>query len=132
MIPTGRPRGHARETSMKLRAASLSLVALLVAVAGCGKSTSSLDPSAVLATSTGASATALAAYDGTTSNLQTADSTRFGARCGTGFGLPIGIPTGCPYDAASGWFVCTNDMGPDGIVRTHRYQFLDASSSAQT
>jgi len=116
---------------MRARAASLFLISSLVAVAGCGKSTSSIDPSAAVGGSTGASTTALAVYDGTTTNLQTADSTRFGGRCGAGFGLPIGIPRGCPWDAASGWFVCTNDFGPDGIVRSHRYQFLDASNSPQ-
>ena len=50
--------------------------------------------------------------------------------CGP-MGFPMGIPSGCPWDAASGRFVCAQDARPDGLVETHAYQFLDASGVAQ-
>lgn len=113
--------------------ASLAVLVAALVVAGCGKNGVPTSSVATVASGTGTtSTTAGTAYDAT-AEMQVADSLAgepYG-KC-PWFGLPRGIPSGCPYDAATLSFVCGADIMPDGLTRTHSYQFLDATSAPQT
>lgn len=45
--------------------------------------------------------------------------------------LPGQVPSGCPYDAASGRFVCVDEKVDDGRDVTRSYAFLDAAGNTQ-
>lgn len=45
--------------------------------------------------------------------------------------LPGRVPSGCPYDAASGRFVCVDEKVDDGRDVSRSYAFLDASGNLQ-
>jgi hypothetical protein len=107
-----------------VRLTPLAAVLSLLLITGCSKSTAP-------GVSTGVSqATAVdLASAAMGSDMQVADSSSHGGCNRVGF--PIRIPpTGCPYDAGTGWFICTS-TGPGGITRTRQYQFRDAGGTAQ-
>jgi hypothetical protein len=107
-----------------VRLAPLAAAVSLLLIAGCSKSTAPgvMDPGSQ-ATSVDLASAAMA------SDMQVADSSFHGGCNGVGF--PIRIPpTGCPYDAGTGWFVCS-ETGPGGVTRTRQYQFRDAGGTAQ-
>jgi len=107
-----------------VRLAPLAALLFLALITGCSKSTAPMMDGTSQATATDLASAAMG------NDMQVADSSFHGGCNGVGF--PIRIPpTGCPYDAGTGWFVCTS-TGPGGITRTHQYQFRDASNTAQS
>lgn len=108
-----------------VRLTPLAAVLSLLLIAGCSKSTA---PG--VATGVSQSTSVSLASAAMASDMQVADASRHGGCNGVGFPLRI-PPTGCPYDAGSGWFVCTS-TGPGGITRTLQYQFRDAGGTAQS
>jgi len=116
---------HGVRSSAARPVAWLALTALVLT--GCSRNAPTSSVTA-LAAATG-SATLGAAYDAVGRDLQVADSTRLGP-CGA-LALPAGIPGGCPYDAATAWFTCGADAGPDGFTHVRAYRFLDASGAAE-
>jgi hypothetical protein len=107
---------------------AMAMVVSVGVLSGCGSSTDSVSSeTSALETSLTAAEAVLAS---TQADMQTADSLRHGP-CGA-MGFPLRIPDGCPWDDASGSFVCGPDVGPDGLTRTRSYQFLDASGSSQS
>jgi len=107
-----------------VRLAPLAAILFVPLVAGCSKSTAPVMDSVSQATATDLASAAMG------SDMQVADSSFHGG-CNR-IGFPIRIPpTGCPFDAGSGWFVCT-ETGPGGITRTRQYQFRDASNTPQS
>lgn len=106
-----------------VRLAPLAAVLLVALIAGCSKSTApDMDPLSQ-ATSVSLASAAMG------SDMQVADAVLHGGCNRVGFPLRI-PPTGCPFDAATGWFICTS-TGPGGITRTLQYQFQDAGGAAQ-
>lgn len=107
-----------------VRLVPLAAALSLLLVTGCSQSTA---PGVATGASQATSVALASAAMG--SDLQVADSSFHGGCNGVGF--PIRIPpTGCPYDAGTGWFVCSQ-TGPGGITRALQYQFRDAGGTAQ-
>jgi hypothetical protein len=107
-----------------VRLAPLAAALSLLLTTGCSQSTA---PGVTVGVSQSTSTALASAAMG--SDLQVADASLHGG-C-NGVGLPLRIPpTGCPYDAGTGWSVCTS-TGAGGITRTLRYQFRDAGGAAQ-
>jgi hypothetical protein len=83
--------------------------------------------------------TSLSTGQEATENLEgtsvTGDSAGNGAHRFFGIPGPLGneaIPEGCPYDAASGWFVCATETDEHGAAVTRSHAFRDAGGEAQS